>query len=58
MTVQLHHLIAQQEIADSHEAAAKDRLMSGDRRHSKPIAALLARCRLVLAVGAPARRSA
>ena len=46
MTVQLHHLIAQQQIADSHKAASAARLVRGERLarrrvKAKPIVVLI-----------------
>ena len=58
MTGQLHHLIAQQQIADSHRAASKARLVRGERvakRRMKPISALLAVLGIALITGTPAR---
>ncbi|MGZ4306460.1 MAG: hypothetical protein ACXVEW_10135, partial [Solirubrobacteraceae bacterium] len=59
MTGQLHHLIAQQQIADAHKSAAMARILSGEqarrRVRRKPIAALLAVCGIACIVGASAR---
>lgn len=60
MTAQLHNLVVQQQIADSHRGASIARLVSGERlgrRRVKPtlIMVLLALCVIALIAGAPAR---
>lgn len=54
MPVQLHHMIARQQIAEWRDAASMARLVTGGRRRPKLIVAVLSRFGVALTAGAPA----